>query len=114
MSKNKKKQKPYYKMVTNKEVNENKNKDLTKNTTFMLGVGFILAMYSKYISDKIFSRIGTISGLVIMLYGIYNSIKSHREKETVNKIHYIIDYSAGAIIVLAILFNIYILFTKII
>ncbi|SFE41837.1 hypothetical protein [Peptostreptococcus sp. D1] len=114
MSKNKKKQKPYYKVMTtnNKIEKESKALDLTKNTTFMLGVGFILLMYSKYVSNNLFSRLTAILGLLIMLFGIYSSIKNNRIKENKNKINYIIDYGALILIVATLLFNIYILIMK--
>ncbi|MDY5435983.1 hypothetical protein [Peptostreptococcus porci] len=114
MSKNKKKQKPYYKVTTtnNKIEKELKASDLTKNTTFMLGVGFILLMSSKYVSDSLFSRLTAIFGLLIMLFGVYNSIKNNRAKENKNKINSLIDYGALILIISTLLFNIYILITK--
>lgn len=108
MSKNKKKEKPYYKVNNKQQEEKSNNKDLTKNTTFMLGIGFLIMFYSRYINAAIYSRILAIFGLVLMLYGIYNSSKTNKQKD--GKFSLYIDYVMAFLVVAGIIYNIYILF----
>ncbi|WP_101772950.1 hypothetical protein [Peptostreptococcus faecalis] len=108
MSTKKKKEKPYYNKNFDKKVDK-KEKDLTKNTTFMLGIGFLLFIYSNYIKMPIYSRVLAIFGLSVMMYGIVVSIKMKIEKNKDEGTKPTLDYAMGGLVACVIIYNLILL-----
>lgn len=117
--KKKKKEKPYYEkeIRKNKIVEKNiKNNNMFSNTTFMLCVGFLIIMYSRYVAMELSSRLVSIFGLGVMAYGISNYIKIHKGKvenqkgnKEYSKNNLILDYIMLAVIFLGVIYNVFML-----
>src|SRR3712207_879848 len=92
---NKKKNKPYYEKKTG--VQENKKKDdkqLMSNSSFVMGLGFLVWMYSRYISRSSYSMLTSVLGLGVMLYGtILNYRKDKNGTRQMTKTLKFVDYS---------------------
>ncbi len=115
----KKKEKAYYEKEArkNKIVEKNiKKADIFSNTSFMICVGFLIIMYSRYVVMELSSRLVSIFGLGVMGYGVYNYIRVHKGKiinqkgkKEYSKNNLIIDYLMILVILLAIIYNVFML-----
>ena len=78
--KNKKKNKPYYKK---QEVSNNKETKVSNspmsNNTFLLGVGFLIIIYSRYLANQLSSVLVNILGLGVMFYAMFRSFNEDKE-----------------------------------
>ena len=104
--KNKKKNKPYYKK---QEVSNNKETKVSNspmsNNTFLLGVGFLIIIYSRYLANQLSSVLVNILGLGVMFYAMFRSF--NEDKENGKKRAVVIDSIILGIIGLAIIYSIY-------
>jgi hypothetical protein len=104
--KNKKKNKPYYKK---QEVSNNKETKVSNspmsNNTFLLGVGFLIIIYSRYLANQLSSVLVNILGLGVMFYAMFRSF--NEDKENGKKKAVVIDSIIMGIIGLAIIYSIY-------
>ena len=67
---NKKKPKAYYdKKITTKPEEKN-DKQLMSNSSFVMGLGFLIWMYSRYVSRSSYTMLTALLGLGVMLYGV--------------------------------------------
>lgn len=115
----KKKEKAYYEKELRKdkivEKNMKKNNMFT-NTTFMICIGFLIIMYSRYVVIELSSRLVFIFGLGVMGYGVFNYIKIHKGKienskgkKEYSKGNLIIDYIMLLVILAGIIYNAFML-----
>ena len=101
-----KKNKPYYKKQDkSKKINVEKDKSPMSNNTFLLGVGFLVIIYSRYLANLVSSVLVNIFGLSIMLYSMFRSMKE--DKQLDKKRAFRIDLLIIAIILLVIIYNLY-------
>lgn len=117
--KSKKKEKPYYSSSVNNQKEKKDGKDLQKNRTFIIGVGFLIIIFSRYNAAPIHSLLFRLLGLGVMLYGIasyiYTVKKGGKPQEikvdgVIKEPKLTIDFIMSGIILVFFLYNLFILF----
>jgi len=109
---NKKKNKPYYeKKISTQETKKKDDKQLMSNSSFVMGLGFLVWMYSRYISKSSYSMLTSVLGLGVMLYGtILNYKKDKAGAKQMTKTLKFVDYSMITIVAIGLVFYIFIMF----
>lgn len=104
--KNKKKNKPYYKKQDHVDKKDDKGSNSPmSNNTFLLGVGFLIIIYSRYLANQLSSVLVNILGLGVMFYAMFRSFNEDKENEKKRAV--VIDIIIMGIIGLAIIYSIY-------
>ena len=105
-STSKKKSKPYYMKQGSSAKKDNvSNKSPMANNTFVLGVGFLIIIYSRYLSNQVSSVLVNLFGLGIMMYAMYRSLMG--DKQAGKKRAVVIDIIIMIIILIAIIYGAY-------
>lgn len=105
-STSKKKSKSYYMKQGSSAKKDNvSNKSPMANNTFVLGLGFLIIIYSRYLSNQVSSVLVNLFGLGIMMYAMYRSLMD--DKQAGKKRAVVIDIIIMIIISIAIIYGAY-------
>ena len=102
---NKKKPKAYYdKKITTKPEEKN-DKQLMSNSSFVMGLGFLIWMYSRYVSRSSYTMLTALLGLGVMLYGVILNLKKDRESgKEMTTLLKVADYGMIFVVAIALIF----------